>query len=104
MAIDKKEIENLRKQIDKIDDEMLKLYEKRMDVCYKVGEYKKENQLSSYDPDREDALLADVMSKVKDPKYADGAAQLFLTLMQASCELQDKIITGNWEDDPYADF
>lgn len=99
-----KDISKYRKQINEIDDAILDLYLKRMDVCTKIGEYKKEKELSSYDPDREAEVIADVMSKVSDPKYADGAAQLFITLMQISCELQDKIISDNWEDDPYADF
>jgi len=98
------DISNYRKEINEIDDAILKLYSRRMDVCTKIGEYKKEKQLSSYDPDREAEVIEDVMSKVTDPKYADGAAQLFITLMQISCELQDKIISDNWEDDPYADF
>lgn len=99
-----KDISQLREEINRIDDAMLKLYIERMDVCSQIGEYKKERQLSTYDPDREAEVIEDVMSKVNNPKYADGAAQLFITLMQVSCELQDRIITGNWEDDPYADF
>lgn len=101
---DTNDISQYRKEINRIDDEMLKLYIQRMDVCTKIGEYKKERQLSTYDPDREAEVIEDVLSKVSNPKYADGAAQLFVTLMQVSCELQDRIITDNWEDDPYADF
>lgn len=99
-----KDISDYRGKINEIDDKMLKLYIERMDVCYKIGEYKKEKELSTYDPDRENEVLEQVLSQVDNPQYADGAVQLFLTLMQSSCELQDKIISGNWEDDPYADF
>jgi len=99
-----KDISEYRKKINEIDDKMLSLYIERMDVCSKIGEYKKANELSSYDPDRENEVIEQVLAQVENPHYADGAAQLFLTLMQSSCELQDKIITGNWEDDPYADF
>lgn len=102
---DDKKMAWYRGEIDRIDAQILKLYEERMDICYKIGEYKKENQLSSYDPDRETAVIAKVMEDVKEPKYADGAAQLFITLMQSSCELQDRIITDDWEEeDAYADF
>lgn len=103
--IDDKKMAWYRNEINKIDEQMLKLYEQRMDICYKIGEYKKENSLSSYDPDRETEVLAKVLDDVKEPKYKDGAAQLFITLMQSSCELQDRIIADDWEEeDPYADF
>ena len=102
---DDKKLTWYRGEIDKIDEQILKLYEQRMDICYKIGEYKKENELSSYDPERETQLLEKVMDGVAKPEYRDGAAQLFITLMQSSCELQDKIITDDWEEeDPYADF
>lgn len=82
-------ISEYRKKLDEIDKEMLKLYEERMDICAKIGEYKKANQMSCYDPERETEVLQQVMDDVKNPAYADGACQLFLTLMQASVELQE---------------
>ena len=33
----------LREALDKIDNEIAELYEKRMEVCRKVGEYKAKN-------------------------------------------------------------
>lgn len=102
--MDAKDLQKYREEINKIDDEMLKLYIRRMEICSHIGEYKKENALSTYDPDRETEILADVMEKVGNPKFADGAMQLFITLMQSSCELQDRIIADNWEDDFYEDI
>lgn len=83
-----------RKQLDEIDDKLLKLYEERMGICEKIGEYKKEKGLAAYDEKRENEKLDDVLSKVKNKKYADGAAQLFLTIMQASTEMQEALILG----------
>lgn len=90
-----------RKQLDEIDDKLLKLYEERMGICEKIGEYKKENGLAAYDEKRENEKLDDVLSKVKNKKYADGAAQLFLTIMQASTEMQEALILG---EDYFDDF
>lgn len=97
--MEEKDIKKLREKINEIDDKILKLYEERMDVCGAIGDYKKEKGLPIYDPDREDAVLADVMSKVSNPLYQDGAAQLFITLMQVSCELQEGLI----DIDPYSE-
>ena len=38
-----KDIKSLRKRIDEIDDQLLKLYEERMDVVRDIGAYKMEN-------------------------------------------------------------
>lgn len=42
-----------RKQIDEIDEQLVKLLADRFKVTQKVGEYKKLNNLRAVDPDRE---------------------------------------------------
>ena len=92
----------LRAQIDSIDAQILKLYEERMDVVRAIGEYKMEKGLPVYDAAREDAKLDEVFASVKNKHYADGAAQLFITLMQASKELQEEMMGVS--DDGFDDF
>ena len=99
MAADMKE---LRERIDGIDSKLLKLYEERMDVVRQIGQYKIENGLPVYDAAREDAKLDEVFASVSNREYADGAAQLFITLMQASRELQENMM--GIADDGYDDF
>ena len=99
MAADMKKLRNM---IDKIDDQILKLYEERMDVVRAIGEYKMENSLPVYDASREDAKLEKVFANVSNKDYADGAAQLFITLMQASRELQEEM--AGLDDSEYDDF
>ncbi len=99
MAADMKK---LREQIDRIDKQILKLYEERMDVVKAIGEYKMENNLPVYDAAREDAKLDDVFASVTNRRYADGAAQLFITLMQASREFQEEM--AGVSDGDYDDF
>ena len=57
-------LEELRKQLDTIDDQIVHLYEERMRVCEAVGEYKVQSGKKVYDQAREKAKLADVASKV----------------------------------------
>lgn len=47
------DLNNYRKQIDEIDDQLVKLLSERFRVTRKVGEYKKLNKLEAIDPDRE---------------------------------------------------
>ena len=99
MAADMKK---LREQIDKIDAQILKLYEERMDVVRAIGEYKMENNLPFYDAKREDAKLDKVFEEVSNKQYADGAAQLFITLMQAGREFEEEM--AGFSDDDFDDF
>lgn len=56
-------IEELRKQIDTIDDELLQLLQKRVVVMEKVGEAKKSLQQPIRDDQREKEKLAELEQK-----------------------------------------
>ena len=58
-------LEELRNQLDEIDNRMAELYQMRMDVCQQVGEYKVKAGRKVYDRQREKDKLADVASKVQ---------------------------------------
>lgn len=94
------QMEKLREEIDRIDSQILKLYEERMDVVRAIGEYKIENGLPVYDAAREDEKIDKVFAAVQNEQYADGAAQLFITLMQASREFQEELAGGAGWDEP----
>lgn len=46
------DLKELRAQIDDIDDELVKLFCKRMDIAAQVADYKKENGLPIFVPAR----------------------------------------------------
>ncbi len=98
------DMKKLRAQIDKIDAQILKLYEERMDVVRAIGEYKMENNLPMYDAAREDAKLDKVFADVNNKLYADGAAQLFITLMQAGREMEEELAGITDDLDDFDDF
>ena len=47
------DLQELRSQIDEIDDELVALFGKRMDVAAQIADYKKEHNLPIYHPARE---------------------------------------------------
>ncbi len=51
------DLKELRKQIDAIDSEMIRLFEKRMETAEAVGEYKKQHGINVDDPNREDEII-----------------------------------------------
>ena len=63
------DIQNLRTQIDNIDDQLVKLFTARMDAAAKIADYKKENNLPIFVPARE----RDVLQKVAETAGYDMA-------------------------------
>ncbi len=78
-----------RKQIDKIDDEILKLFLDRMEIASQVADYKKENNLSTLQKGREREILKRVSEKSGN-EMAEYSRMLFATLMDLSKSYQNK--------------
>ena len=53
-----KDLNNLRTQIDQIDEKILDLIKKRFNLAIEIGKHKKENGLSIKDPDREKEIMS----------------------------------------------
>ena len=81
-------LEELRTEMDAIDDQLVKLYEKRMEVCEAVGEYKVHAGRQVYDRPRENEKMSDVASKVDGEFNKKGVRELYRQLMSMSRKLQ----------------
>ncbi|MDE6957017.1 MAG: chorismate mutase [Lachnospiraceae bacterium] len=81
-------LEELRKQLDEIDDQLVKLYEDRMRICALVGKYKIKNGRKVMDRQREREKLQDVESKVSLEYNKKGIRKLYKQLMSMSRRLQ----------------
>ena len=57
------DLNELRTEIDQIDDELVRLFVARMDVAAKIADYKKEHNLPILAPVREQEKLQDVAEK-----------------------------------------
>lgn len=82
------ELAELREQLDQIDDRIAELYEKRMEICAQVGEYKIKSGKKVFDRQREKEKLADVASKVKGEFNRKGIQEVYQQLMSMSRKLQ----------------
>lgn len=85
------EIENLRQEIDHIDDELVSLFVKRMEIARQVAEYKKEKNLPIYAPAREREKLLDVAEKAG-PEMKDYIHVLYSAIFEISKSYQSKCI------------
>ena len=77
------DLTSLRGEIDRIDQELLVLFEERMNIVREVAQYKKEQGLPIFHPEREQQVLDRAASRAKEP-YKTDARVLFTTLMELS--------------------
>ena len=82
------ELEQLRGQIDQIDDKIIALFKERMQVAEKIAMFKKEHDMPTLAPGRERALLARVAEEAGE-EFADYTESLFRTIMAASRSYQN---------------
>ena len=86
-------LQELRGQLDEIDAQIVELYQKRMDVCNKVGEYKVAAGRKVFDKQREQEKLAAVAAGVTNEFYKKGLTELYEQLMSMSRKLQYQLLT-----------
>lgn len=83
------DIQELRGQIDNIDDELVKLFGKRMEIAAQIADYKKENNLPIFVPAREREKLLDVATKAG-PEMENYTRVLYSMLFELSRSYQSK--------------
>ncbi|MCF2553594.1 prephenate dehydratase [Faecalicatena contorta] len=81
-------LQELRTQLDRVDNEIVRLYEERMHLCEQVGEYKVQTGKKVFDRQREKEKLQDVASKVSTDFNKKGVQELYQQLMSMSRKLQ----------------
>ena len=84
--------ENIRNEIDAIDDKIVELYLKRFECVKKVAEVKQQENLPVSDPAREREIL-NRLSLAAGPEYENEVAMLFNTLFSLSRAKERKFIT-----------
>ena len=85
------ELKDLRCEIDRIDEQLVKLFVQRMEISAQVAAYKKEHQLPIFVPEREQEKLTDVAQKAG-PKMAEYAEALYSAIFTLSRDYQSKLM------------
>ena len=86
-------LDDLRQQIDKFDDKLLEVLEKRMKVADRIGNYKKENNITILQSSRWDQLLTKrIEDGNKKDLSEDFIVKIFRAIHQESINHQTKIM------------
>ncbi|WP_133016590.1 prephenate dehydratase [Clostridium cuniculi] len=84
-----------RNEIDKIDKELVELFEKRMNVAINVAEYKIENNIPIFNGVREAEVIEKNINRLNNKEYSKLTEKFFTHLMELSRSLQADIIDKN---------
>ena len=89
------ELQSLRNEINEIDREIVKLYEKRLEAVHEVGKYKKENNLEVKNSAVEEKKLKD-LSGCASEENAEEIVKLFKFIFDESCNIQEDILNNQF--------
>jgi len=83
------ELDKLRREIDRIDDELLAALTRRAAVVQKVGALK--GRAPAYRPERESEILRRVAARAGDPLPAEAATRVFREIISACRGLEEDL-------------
>ncbi|MGL5206315.1 MAG: chorismate mutase [Acidaminococcaceae bacterium] len=88
----KLDLAEIREKIDRIDAEIAKLFEERMNAVHDVAEYKKEKKLPIRDRAREAIVLDNCKKRVQNSAYADGLRKIMAQIIDISCRQEEEVL------------
>ncbi len=88
IIFDMSDMNTYRSEIDRIDAELQRLFEARMDVSKKIGAYKASHGMPVFDGEREAAKLKGLRAAASSREYADGIERLYRELFAISRDAQ----------------
>ena len=90
-------IDDLRTEIDRLDDELLRIFNERAQMALKIGLIKKEISLPVYDPAREKRIFKRMKEQNPGPLDDQAIVRLFERVIDESRRLER--IMSHGEDD-----
>lgn len=88
-----RDLADSRKEIDEIDSQMVKLFEKRMEICHDVADFKLKTGKPVLDRQRELDKINVLREMASTDFYAHGVEELFEQIMAMSRKMQYKLLT-----------
>ncbi len=81
-------IDDIRIEIDRLDNELLAIFNRRADMALKIGHLKKELGLPIYDPSREKLIFDKVAQRNPGPLDNNAIKRLFERVIDESRTLE----------------
>lgn len=84
------ELEQLRNQINQVDERLVALLKQRFEIVEAVARTKQASGAPVFDPTRERVVLKRVVDLVANEDYQPAVAQVFTTIMDQAKQLERK--------------
>ena len=81
-------IDGLRKQIDLLDDTLLRIFNERAQIALEIGRIKKELGLAIFDPGREKRIFSRMKANNPGPLDDEAVGRLFERVIDESRRLE----------------
>ena len=85
-------LEEIRQEIDQVDDALVALLEQRMNLVGQVVAFKQSNGKAVADPKREERIFARVASKIENKDYQETILATFADILKHSRAFQENQI------------
>ncbi|HXV20734.1 MAG TPA: chorismate mutase [Desulfuromonadales bacterium] len=82
------DIDHIRKEIDRLDSELLRIFNERAALALQIGEIKKQKGLPVYDPDRERRIFDRMQAANPGPLEDNAIVRLFERVIDESRRLE----------------
>ena len=86
------DLNEARKAIDAIDQDIVRLFEQRLAVSEQIAIYKKAHHLAIEQPGREAAVIQKAIDRLDNKAYREDIKALFETMMAIGKKRQKEII------------
>ena len=90
------DLSNFRAALDRIDSQLIELLGQRFEVCRKVAEFKRQNEVPMMQPDRVKEVLRRNSELAKahavNPEFVQ---ELYTLVIGEACRLEDEIIDAD---------
>jgi len=81
---------DIRKELDAVDEEIVRLFEKRMNLSMQMAAWKKAQGLPVLDKQREQQVIVSRREMLTDSRYAPCVETLYKTILSLSREEQNR--------------
>lgn len=86
-------LDDYRKEIDSLDEQLISLFEKRMNMVLGVAEYKIQNNMEVFQNGRENDVLKKALHNLQNKDYEEESVKFLTYIMELSRGLQNKLIS-----------
>lgn len=94
-------LDDLRKDIDCIDKELVELFEKRMEKVLDIAKCKKENNISILNTYRENEVLIKNTNYIKNKYFQNSVEEFLSSIMNISRKVQEDTLRSNVDKERY---